>query len=118
MLPQTLRDRLAALTEDEIEAMQLTDDAASPPDEAMLERAVLARRLKRLRRRLDLSQAEFAARFRIPQGTVKDWEQARRMPDAPALAYLAVIEAEPEAVDRALTASARKSESIFGKHDA
>jgi hypothetical protein len=47
---------------------------------------------------------DLAARFRIPLGTVRDWEQGRREPDAAALAYLRVTEREPEAVERALAA--------------
>ena len=97
--------RLAALTDDAVEAMQASDPEAAPPSNAMLERAVVARRLKRLRERLNFNQVEFAARYRIPVATLRDWEQARRSPDAPALAYLAVIEADPEAVDRALGAA-------------
>ncbi|MCE7030388.1 helix-turn-helix domain-containing protein [Jiella avicenniae] len=94
--------RLAGLTEEAIDALQASDTDAAPPSDAMLERAVVARRLKRLRERLNFNQVEFATRYRIPVATLRDWEQARRSPDAPALAYLAVIEAEPEAVDRAL----------------
>lgn len=51
---------------------------------------------------VNLTQEQFAERFRIPIGTLRDWEQGRRKPEAPALAYLAVIEHETEAVDRAL----------------
>ncbi len=55
-----------------------------------------------VRKRLGLSQAEFAARFHVPVGTLRDWEQNRRQPDAPALAYLRVIACEPDMVARAL----------------
>jgi putative transcriptional regulator len=55
-----------------------------------------------VRKRLGLSQADFAMRFRVPLGTLRDWEQGRRQPDAPALAYLRVIAREPELVARAL----------------
>jgi putative transcriptional regulator len=58
-----------------------------------------------VRKRLGLSQAEFAARFHVPVGTLRDWEQNRRQPDAPALAYLRVIAREPEMVARALVAA-------------
>jgi len=49
-----------------------------------------------------LSQVDFAARFHVPVGTLRDWEQNRRQPDAPALAYLRVIAREPDMVARAL----------------
>jgi putative transcriptional regulator len=58
-----------------------------------------------VRKRLGLSQAEFAARFHVPVGTLRDWEQNRRQPDAPALAYLRVIAREPEMVAQALVSA-------------
>ncbi|HEY1962131.1 MAG TPA: hypothetical protein VGG69_06925 [Rhizomicrobium sp.] len=59
-----------------------------------------------LRRRLRLSQGAFADLFGIPLGTVKDWEQGRRRPDAPARAYLRVIARDPDAVRQALKIAA------------
>jgi putative transcriptional regulator len=58
--------------------------------------------VKALRVRLGMTQEQFARTYRLPLGTVRDWEQGRTRPDAPALALLAVIEREPEAVRRAL----------------
>jgi DNA-binding transcriptional regulator YiaG len=55
-----------------------------------------------LRRRLHLSLGAFATLFGIPLATVKDWEQGRRRPDAPARAYLRVIAWNPKAVRSAL----------------
>lgn len=55
-----------------------------------------------IRKRQGLSQTAFAARYGLPAGTVRDWEQNRRRPDAAAAVLLRVIEAEPEAVARAL----------------
>jgi putative transcriptional regulator len=70
-------------------------------------RAELARmkrvpRVKTLRRALMLTQEEFAARYHIPIGTLRDWEQGRTEPDAPARAYLKVIAADPNGVARKL----------------
>jgi len=59
-----------------------------------------------LRRRLRLSQGAFATLFAIPLATVKDWEQGRRRPDAPARAYLCVIACAPKTVRRALASAA------------
>lgn len=59
--------------------------------------------VKLIRRRLKLTQAEFARRFGIPPGTLRDWEQGRRHPEGPARALLLVIQHEPKAVERALT---------------
>ncbi len=58
--------------------------------------------VKAIRTRLGLSQPAFAAAFGLSVGTVRDWEQARVVPDRPAQALLRVIEAEPETVRRVL----------------
>jgi hypothetical protein len=42
------------------------------------------------------------ARYRIPVGTLRDWEQGRKEPDAAAKAYLHVIATDPEMVRKAL----------------
>jgi putative transcriptional regulator len=57
-----------------------------------------------VRKRLHMSQGEFAARFGIPIGTIRDWEQHRRHPDGATRVLLTVIDKEPEAVERALRA--------------
>ena len=59
--------------------------------------------VRTIRRVLGLSQEEFAARFHIPLGTLRDWEQGRREPDAAARAYLRVIGRNPTAVAEALS---------------
>ncbi len=58
--------------------------------------------VRALRKRLGLNQPEFAARFGLSVGTLRDWEQGRSLPDRPAQTLLRVIEREPEAVQRAL----------------
>jgi putative transcriptional regulator len=55
-----------------------------------------------IRRKLHLSQSEFASRFGISPGTLRDWEQHRKRPEGPARVLLMVIDREPEAVRRAL----------------
>ena len=59
-------------------------------------------RIKTLRRALGLTQEEFAARYKIPLGTLRDWEQGRTEPDQANRAYLKVIAIDPEFVKRAL----------------
>jgi len=54
-----------------------------------------------IRRRLGLSQAEFASRFGFKLDAVQNWEQGRRRPDGAERAFLRVIERVPEAVHRA-----------------
>ena len=70
----------------------------------MSDSEIAAARVRWVRKATGLPQEAFAARYRIPLGTLRDWEQGRREPDAAALAYLRVIEREPEAVARALAA--------------
>ncbi len=55
-----------------------------------------------IRRALGMTQQEFAARYHIPLGTLRDWEQGRALPDRPTQAYLTVIARRPEEVDQAL----------------
>jgi putative transcriptional regulator len=62
--------------------------------------------VKRLREQLGLTQEEYAATYRIPVGTLRDWEQRRKNPDAPARAYLTVIARNPEAVAQLLKPAA------------
>jgi putative transcriptional regulator len=59
-----------------------------------------------IRKRTKLSQNAFAARFGITPATLKDWEQHRREPEGPARTLLLIIDKEPEAVSRALSALA------------
>ena len=58
-----------------------------------------------IRKRLKMSQSEFSTRFGIPPGTLRDWEQGRRVPEGPARVLLKVIENDPKAVERALAAA-------------
>jgi putative transcriptional regulator len=63
--------------------------------------------VKIIRRALGLSQDDFAARYHIPIGTLRDWEQGRAVPDQAARAYLTVIARDPEVVRRALDTRTR-----------
>ena len=55
-----------------------------------------------IRKRLNLSQDKFAARFGLSAATVRDWEQKRRQPDRNATNLLKVIAHAPETVERAV----------------
>jgi DNA-binding transcriptional regulator YiaG len=61
---------------------------------------------KSVREQTGLSQEQFATTFGLDVATVRNWEQGRSSPDTAARVLLAVIEKEPEAVKRALLASA------------
>src|SRR5206468_7878354 len=80
------------------------DRDAQPLTETDFNRMKRTPRAKIIRRALELTQEEFAARYHIPLGTLRDWEQGRAEPDQPARAYLTVIARDPEGVRRALEA--------------
>lgn len=58
----------------------------------------IPRLIKTARRKMRLNQADFALKFRLAVGTLRDWEQGRRLPDGPALAYLQLIAKDPKQV--------------------
>jgi putative transcriptional regulator len=58
--------------------------------------------VRAIRRGLRMSQQEFSRVYRIPLATLKNWEQGRRHPDAPAAAYLQVIANRPREAREAL----------------
>jgi putative transcriptional regulator len=58
--------------------------------------------VRAIRRALHMSQQTFSETFRIPLPTLKNWEQGRRVPDAPATAYLHAISRRPLAIKEAL----------------
>ena len=58
--------------------------------------------VRTVRRRLKLSQTQFAARFGFAPASVRNWEQGRTRPDGPTRILLAVIAKHPEAVEDAL----------------
>jgi putative transcriptional regulator len=67
-----------------------------------LERGQRARLIRTTRTGLGLTQAEFARRFRVPVGTLRDWEQARATPPDFAIAYVRVIGQHPDLVAKAI----------------
>lgn len=60
----------------------------------------------RIRKKINLSQSQFAAYFGVSVRTVQEWEQGRVVPSGAARAFLTVIDREPDAVRRALVGSA------------
>ncbi|CAN5902704.1 DNA-binding transcriptional regulator [soil metagenome] len=92
---------------DGITVKQRQRNAASDPDAVPLtpedfKKMKRTPRAKIIRRALGLTQQEFATRFRIPLGTLRDWEQGAAEPDRAAQAYLTVIARDPKAVTKAL----------------
>src|SRR5450432_3798575 len=85
-----------------IERAALADPDAQPLTDADMERMKRTPQAKIIRRALDLTQEEFAARYQIPLGTLRDWEQGRAEPDQPTRAYLTLIARDTDYVHRAL----------------
>ena len=80
----------------------LSDPDAQPATRAQLARARRLPSVRALRTKLTLTQEEFATRFHLPLGTVRDWEQGAHRPDKAAQVLLTVIARDPDAVARAL----------------
>ncbi len=97
------------MTEAEIAAAAAADPDARPMTPEEFAKARRVPRVRTLRRALGLTQEEFAARYHIPLGTLRDWEQGRTEPDQPARAYLKVIASNPDWVSRALAGGRRRA---------
>jgi putative transcriptional regulator len=94
--------RFDAMTAEERHAAALSDADSQPLAAEDFKRMKRTPQAKIIRRALGMSQEEFSTRFHIPIGTLRDWEQRRKDPDAAARAYLMVIGRNPKAVTEAL----------------
>jgi len=94
--------RFNAMTEEQRHEAAMSDPDAIPMTEEELDNAPIMPRVKTLRRALELTQEEFALRYHIPLGTLRDWEQGRVEPDQSTRTYLTLIAREPETVYRIL----------------
>lgn len=97
--------RFDAMTDEEAEANALSDPDNPPMTEDQSRSARRIPFVKHLRFKFMLTQEEFSARYHIPLGTLRDWEQHRSEPDQATRAFLEVIAREPDMVARALAAS-------------
>ncbi len=91
-----------SMSDAEVLAAALSDPDARPVSAGDVSLTHPGRRTKIIRRALGLSQEAFAARYQIPVGTLRDWEQERVRPDQPAQAYLRAIAGDPQGVAKAL----------------
>lgn len=83
----------------------LEDAIAFVQGDASRGRVAAGMDVKAVREATGMTQAKFAAAYQIPVGTIRDWEQGRRMPDAPARTLLKLIAADPVAAARVLQAA-------------
>jgi putative transcriptional regulator len=98
---------LAELGDEEATAAALSDPDAQPLTAEQLARMRRVSRVKVLRQRLGMTQEAFAQAFHLPITTLRDWEQHRSTPDAPARALLLAIERDPKAMKRLLAEPAK-----------
>lgn len=96
--------RFLEMTDEEVTAAALSDPDGQPWTEEELARVRFVPRSRTLRRALRLTQQQFAERYHIPLGTLRDWEQMRSEPDQAARAYLKVIARHPDLVAETLAA--------------
>jgi putative transcriptional regulator len=94
------REKLRSFTEEDIERMSVEDDDTPPEHLRGPVRLVdpTAPEIRAIRRKLRLSQAQFAKRFGFSVRTIQEWEQGRALPDGPARILLRVIARSPKTV--------------------
>ena len=100
--PKTDWRAFDAMSEEKRHRAAISDRDCPPASEAQLARARRVPTVRALREKLRLTQEEFASRFHLPLGTVRDWEQGAHRPDKAAQVLLTVIAKDPDAVARAL----------------
>ncbi len=96
------RSRIDALTPEQIEENARTDPDNPPMTDEELSRAVFSRDVRQVREKVGLSQKEFAERYAINLGRLRDWEQGRFNPDSVTRAYIKLIAHDPEGARRVL----------------
>ncbi len=97
--------RLQAMSDADVRKAALADPDAQPLSKERLSKMRRVSRVKALRERMGLTQREFATAFHLPLTTLRDWEQRRSIPDAPARALLLAIERDPKKLKSLLAAS-------------
>jgi putative transcriptional regulator len=99
--PRTDRRKIEATLEDDIRRHAREDDQDHNDDLSGFS-AVIPPQM--LRRRLGMTQDQFARALRIPVSTLRNWEQGRVLPDPAARSLLAIVAKNPKAALKALAA--------------
>ena len=92
------RAKIKATTEDDIRR-QMVEDGENP-DEEVSERDIISPWY--IRKRLGMSQREFANTLGVPVATLRNWEQNRVAMEPATIALMRILAREPEAALRAL----------------
>jgi putative transcriptional regulator len=106
------RQRLKKVTAADIEARALSDPDNPPVSGQQLNRMSLAREVRLVREKTGLSQAQFAARFRIGVARLRDFEQGRSEPDFVVRVFLRMILETPATADRLIKSVEREAISV------
>jgi putative transcriptional regulator len=99
--PRVNRAKIDATTEVDIRR-HMIEDGQDPADSLAGFVPVVPPQI--LRKRLGMTQAEFARALRIPLSTLRNWEQGRVLPDPAARSLLTVVARNPKAAFKALAA--------------
>ncbi len=100
--PKTDWRAFDAMSEEARHRAARADPDCPPATKSQLARARRVPTVRALRQKLNMTQKEFATRFHLPLGTIRDWEQGAHRPDKAAQVLLAVIAKNPDAVADAL----------------
>jgi len=100
MKPRVDRARIAATSEADIRRHMREDAHEDGPLDGFA--PVIPPQL--LRKRLGMTQAQFARALRVPLSTLRNWEQGRVLPDPAARALLTIVATNPKVALRALAA--------------
>jgi len=92
------RAKIEATTEEKIRAQMIED--GENPDEELSEKDIISPWY--IRRRLGMSQREFADTLGVPVATLRNWEQNRVAMEPATVALMRILASEPEAALRAL----------------
>jgi putative transcriptional regulator len=95
-------EALDRLSDEELTARALADPDNPPLTEDELSRLEMAAAVRNARARSGLTQAAFAAAYRLSLGRLRDLEQGRTRPDSAVLACLNLITKDPQRVLEAL----------------
>lgn len=95
---------MSQLGSDLIESLSEAVAHASGTPSSVATHAIDVPDVRAIRHSLRMSQEAFAAAYHIPLPTLRNWEQGRRHPDAPAAAFLQVIARRPRETMEALKA--------------
>jgi putative transcriptional regulator len=99
--PQTERRKIAATSEADIRRQRHEDDQDESEDLSGFSPAIPP---QMLRKRLGMTQDQFARALRIPVSTLRNWEQGRVLPDPAARSLLTIVAKNPKAALKALAA--------------